>query len=70
QKWGGDLSHRVNDLVALLRSDIGKVAAAEIKNVVINALRIPAALNNTFDSRVIAGFDAALHSRVENALFE
>lgn len=70
QSWGGDLSHRVNDLVTLLRSDPGKAAAAEIKKIVVNALRIPSALNNTFDSRVIAGFDAALISRVDNALFE
>lgn len=70
QRWGGDLSHRVTDLVTLLRSDMGKAAAAEIKTVVINALRIPAALSDTFDSRVIAGFDTALISRVDNAFFE
>lgn len=70
QRWGGDLSHRVTDLVTLLRSDMGKAAAAEIKTVVINALRIPAALSNTFDSRVIAGFDNALMNRVDNAFFE
>lgn len=70
QKWGGELNHRVTNLVTLLRGEIGKAAAAEIKTVVINALRIPAALSDTFDSRVIAGFDAALVTRVDNAFFE
>lgn len=70
QRWGGDLSHRVTDLVTLLRSDMGKVAAAEIKTVVINSLRIPAVLSDTFDSRVTAGFDIALITRVDNAFFE
>ncbi|MEX5607930.1 DEAD/DEAH box helicase family protein [Pseudomonas protegens] len=70
QKWGSDLNHKVNNLVSLLRSDIGKAAVAEIKAVVINALRIPAALSAEFDSRVIAGFDAALVSRVDNAFYE
>ncbi|MCU1727382.1 DEAD/DEAH box helicase family protein [Pseudomonas sp. 7P_10.2_Bac1] len=70
QPWGGGLNHQVTHLVALLRSDIGKTAAEQIKTVVVNALRIPAALNSKFDSRVIAGFNAALISRVDNALYE
>lgn len=70
QRWGGDLSNRVNDLITLLRSDKGKAAAAEIKNIVINALRVPTALIDKFDSRVVTGFDAALINRVDNAFFE
>lgn len=70
QRWGAELGHKVTNLVALLRSDIGKAAVAEIKTVVINSLRIPAALTSTFDARVIAGFKSALVSRVDNAFFE
>ncbi|WP_241800058.1 helicase-related protein [Pseudomonas putida] len=70
QDWGTELNHQVTHLVALLRSGVGKTAAEQIKTVVVNALRIPAALNSKFDSRVIAGFNTALISRVDNALFE
>lgn len=70
QNWGAELNYKVTNLVTLLRSDLGKAAVAEIKTVVINSLRIPTALTGKFDSRVIAGFNAALVSRVDNAFFE
>lgn len=70
QKWGADLNHEVTNLVALLKSKDGKAAAEAIKTVVTNALHIPAALTVKFDARVIAGFNAALVSRVDNAFYE
>ncbi|WP_339526462.1 C-terminal helicase domain-containing protein [Pseudomonas sp. EL_65y_Pfl2_R96] len=70
QPWGGELNNKVTRLVALLRSTDGKVAGSAIKAVVINSLRIPAALQAKFDQRVIAGFNLSLEERVDNAFFE
>lgn len=70
QTWGEGLNYKVTNLITLLRSEIGKTATEEIKAVVINALRVPIALTTKFDPRVIAGFNAALVSRVDNAFYE
>lgn len=70
QPWGEGLNYKVTNLITLLRSEIGKTATEEIKAVVINALRVPVALTTKFDPRVIAGFNAALVSRIDNALYE
>lgn len=56
--------------MSLLRTTNGGAIADEIKKVVINALRMPAALESKFDPRVIAGFNASLKERVDNALYE
>ncbi|MCQ4295386.1 DEAD/DEAH box helicase family protein [Pseudomonas stutzeri] len=70
QTWGNELNNKVKPLVSLLRTTNGGAIADEIKKVVINALRMPAALESKFDPRVIAGFNASLKERVDNALYE
>lgn len=70
QPWGSDISNYVRPLVSLLRESNGKVVAEQIKNVAINSLRIPTALQPRFDQRVILGFNAALKERIDNAFFQ
>lgn len=70
QPWGKDLNHNVKPLVDLLNdSASGGKAAEQLKDAVKAALRIPAAIERHFDARVIAGFNVALKSAVDEAFY-
>lgn len=69
-KWGGDLTNQVSSLVKLLNDQaIGGLASKEIRNVVLNAMRLPKALETKFDARVIADFNKKLEERIAHSLF-
>lgn len=72
QTWGNHLNNKVKPLVDALRlpNGAGGGIAKEIKKVVVNSLRVPAAIESKFDPRVISGFNASLNDQIDNAFFE
>lgn len=70
QHWGGTLTTKVSPLVKLLKSALGGGIADEIKKVAINALRVPRAIETSFDPRVVAASNQSLKAQVDNALYE
>lgn len=68
QSWGKDLTTYVKPLVDCFKGPDAGTAKDAIRNVVLEALRLPITMAPHFDPRIVDQFNASLDSRVKEAL--
>lgn len=70
QPWGRDLNRNIKPLVFVLQSTSGVSVGNALKTIALECLSIPDYLSDSFDPRVLSGFNRTLNECIDRAIHE